>query len=137
TGRTGRTGRVGTHRWKETDMRRIGCLIGVGVVSIGAACSNDTSAPTSDLLNQDLATVSADAAAQDVELMHGPGGGPFGLRLLGDPSRFECDPVTREGLTITRSCTFRDAGGNVQSAYDSLTTASAALHAQVAGTIDR
>ena len=118
-------------------MRTFGYRLGIAWVTVGAACSTDTGAPTGDLLNQDLATVSADAAAQDVELMRGPGGGPFGLRLPGDPSQFECDSVTRESLTITRSCTFRDAGGSVQTAYDSLTTASATLHAEVDGPVDR
>ncbi len=103
---------------------------------LAAAC-NTGNTDTADLtLNQDLATVAADAAAQDVELMRGPGG-PLGMRLPADPSKFECTGSTREGLTVERSCVYKDAGGAVQAGYDANTTASVTVHAKVDGMVDR
>ncbi len=36
--------------------------------------------------------------------------------------RVVCDPATHNGLTIVRSAAYTDAGGNAQTAFDSLTT---------------
>lgn len=113
---------------------RIGIL---GVALVAIACSNDGTAPA-DLpsLSRDVATFSAEAAGQDIEFMRGPGG-YFGLRLGADPGSFDCSSVERDNLTITRTCTFYDASGNEQDAYDAETTASVNLHVEVNGSIDR
>jgi len=112
----------------------------LGALSLGlalAACSNGTGPDTtSSALTQDVATVTADVAAQDVELMRGPGG-LFGLRLPADPARFECTSHEWGPLTITRTCTFYDGGGVEQLTYDPQTTASVDLHAEVHGSVDR
>jgi hypothetical protein len=109
----------------------------IGAAATLAACSQDQLAPdVAAQLDQDIAVVSTDATAQDVELMRGPGG-TFGLRLPADPSRFECGSFAWGGVTITRSCTFLDADGNSQDAYDPETTASVTLHAEVTGSIER
>ncbi len=106
------------------------------------ACSADstTSAPLSEvnnaLVNADVATVTVETLGQDVELMRGPGG-TFGLGLAAARGNFECTNAGRDGLTISRICTYKDAAGNVQSAYDSLTTASVSVRASVEGTIAR
>ena len=50
--------------------------------------------------------------------------------------REECTE-THDGLTITRSSQFKDAGGTVQSAFDSLTTNSINTKISVSGTITR
>jgi hypothetical protein len=106
------------------------------VLAVLAGCATDSSGTPDSLLNQDLATVAGDAAAQDVELMRGPGG-PLGMRLPADPSKFECTSTTRDGLTVERSCVFKDANGNTQAAYDPSTTATATVHSKVDGTVDR
>jgi hypothetical protein len=83
-----------------------------------------------------VATVTVETLGQDVELMRGPGG-TFGLGLAAARGNFECTNAGRDGLTISRICTYKDAAGNVQSAYDSLTTASVSVRASVEGTIAR
>jgi hypothetical protein len=45
-----------------------------------------------------------------------------------------CDPVTHDGLTITRSAAYKDGSGTVQSAFDSLTTTSVNIRVSVTGT---
>ena len=73
----------------------------------------------------------------------GPGGrgGPFagGLGCAGTFSsssgRVECAPQTlRNGLTVTRSASYRDAAGVVQRAYDSTTTNTVNIRSSVSGT---
>ena len=77
-----------------------------------------------------------DAAAQDVEVMRGPGG-RFGLGLSADPGSFDCGVHDRGGVTVERTCTFLDENGVEQGAYDAETTASVVVHAEVRGTFDR
>jgi hypothetical protein len=72
----------------------------------------------------------------------GPFGGPF-AGALGCPDstvvaangRLSCPDVTRNGITVKRSTQFRDAAGNVQQAFDSLTTNSVNTQSQASGTI--
>src|SRR3954454_19678680 len=63
----------------------------------------------------------------------GGGRGPFGGRFAGgrgcsdstvvaSNGRLVCPDITRNGITVKRSVQFKDAAGNVQSAFDSLTT---------------
>lgn len=97
------------------------------------ACSNDGS-PTASV-DTDLAALTIDA-----EVGAAPGQASFpGITLAPDPTyqgsvaptdscayvpstgRVECAPVTREGLTITRSFAFYDAAGAAQTHRDSLT----------------
>lgn len=123
--------------YREATLRIAMRYVGVPVALVLGACARDAAAPdTSALPNADVAVVASDAAAQDVELMRGPGG-MFGLRLPADPSRFECGSFTRGDITIIRTCTFVDAAGAVQDAYDPATTDTVRLHAAVSGTISR
>lgn len=72
----------------------------------------------------------------------GPFGGPF-AGALGCPDstvvaasgRLTCPDVTRNGITVKRSTQFKDAAGNVQLAFDSLTTNSVNTQSQASGTI--
>lgn len=112
----------------------------LGAVGLGlalAACSTDTG-PTAEesLLNQDVATVAGEVAAQDVELMRGPGG-LFGFHLAAVPGRFECTSHDWGPVTVARTCTFLDASGTEQPAYDPLTTASVHVHFEVSVAVDR
>ncbi len=110
----------------------------LGGVLLLAACSRDGFDPAGmpALFDRDIALYAADAAGQDVEVMRGPSG-RFGMGLLADPASFECDDVERNGLTLSRTCTFYDAGGNIQTAYDQETTASVVVHAELSGNVDR
>lgn len=107
-----------------------------------AACSTDApsepqlSAAANALVNADVAMVTADVVAEDVELMRGPGGS-FGFGLAAERGRFECTDVTRPNYSLDRTCTFKDAAGNTQAAYDSLTTASVRVVATVKGDMVR
>ena len=113
---------------------RLGML---GLAALTAACSNDMAAPNgTGTVNADVATFTADAVGQDIELMHGPGG-RFGFGFGDAPGSFQCTSATRDGLTIDRSCTYYDAGGTQQDAYDSLTTASVTVHVNVSGSVSR
>lgn len=69
---------------------------------------------------------------------------PYGDALLSGTCPFDaasgrvvCEPVTHRGLTITRSAAYRDANGNVQSAFDSLTTNAINTRVSIAGTVTR
>lgn len=52
-------------------------------------------------------------------------------------SRVECEPVTHGGLTVVRSAGFADADGNVQQAFDRLTTNTVNVQVDVRGTKER
>ncbi len=114
----------------------------VAAIAAVAACGTDSStAPTlsaaaNAAINADVATVSAETVGQDVELMRGPGG-VYALGLAADRALFECSQAGRDGLTVVRICTYKDAAGTVQPAYDSLTTASVSVRANVNGTVER
>ena len=119
---------------------RFGAL---GLAAALAACNGDGTSPsTSDpAMDRDIAMVAADASAQDVEMMGGPGG-LLGLGLApaataDDRVPFLCGTHQRDGLTVVRTCTFKDADGNTQAAYDPDLTASATIHATVTGTVTR
>lgn len=121
---------------------RIGAL---GLLAALAACNGDSTTTPNDsttlVLNRDVAIQAGDAAAQDIELM-GATGGPLGIGLAAsttaeDDVPFRCGVHTRDGLTVTRTCTFKDANGAVQNAYDPQTTASAAIHVTIKGTVTR
>lgn len=118
-------------------MRTLTRTLGLSAaVFAAAACSNDAPAPTeSSSINASVANFSAEAVGQDIEFMHGPGGfWGFGLRVGRD---FECSSFTGDFVTVERTCTFYDADGVAQPAYDSLTTASASLHVSASGAINR
>lgn len=118
----------------------------LGLLVTLAACNAESTGPEltplADLaISRDIATQSAEAAAEDVELMGGPTG-QFGFGLAaslssGDDAPFQCGTHTRDLLTIVRTCTFKNAAGATQSGYDATTTASAIIHAEVTGKIER
>ncbi len=118
----------------------------LGLLVTLAACNAESTGPElpplADLaISRDIATQSAEAAAEDVELMGGPTG-QFGFGFAtslssGDEAPFLCGTHTRDLLTIVRTCTFKNAAGATQSGYDATTTASAVIHAEVTGKIER
>ena len=109
--------------------------LAVAAAALAAGCTTDGVSGDS-LINQDVAMVSAEAAAQNVEIMRGPGGmHGFGFPAL--RGKFECTGGDRFGLTATRTCVFKDVTGNVQTAFDELTTASVAVHVEVNGSFGR
>ena len=72
----------------------------------------------------------------------GPFGGPFAGALgcadsaaVAANGRLVCPDITRHGITVKRSTQFKDAAGNVQQAFDSLTTDYVNTESQASGTI--
>jgi len=64
-------------------------------------------------------------------------GDPFATCSFNAASgRLECSE-SHDGLSITRSSQFKDAGGTVQSAFDSLTTSTITTTISVSGTVTR
>lgn len=70
--------------------------------------------------------------------------GPFGGRFGGGftctgsynsgTQRFVCDPVTRNGVTLTQSLQYKNTAGTVQQAFDTATTNSVNVQATTTGT---
>jgi len=119
-------------------MRWIHRISAMGLLTALAACSSTdpTSSTTDPSVNADVAAVATEMGAQDVELMHGPGG-LMGFGLRPDFGRFSCDSTSHFGLTVVRTCTFADTDGVAQSAYDSNTTESVTVHTEVTGDFGR
>jgi hypothetical protein len=121
-------------------IQRFGAVVSLTIL---AACgdkltnSNDS---TDRLIDADVANVSADATAEDVELMGGPTG-TFGFGLTASPAGvalvWGCEERQRDGLTVVRTCVFKDAQGQVQAHYDPATTASVEIDVHVTGTVSR
>jgi hypothetical protein len=125
-----------------------------------AACSDSPTA-TDDTgilaarISGDVATVAADATAEDVDVMAGMNGLPnnFAAAIVDGMSpplgpgnvggcgfgggRFNCPPNRANGLTTTRTVAFFDAGGAVQQAYDALLTARVEVEATIEGDVTR
>jgi hypothetical protein len=119
------------------------------------ACSDDPTGPGAGTdLAFDVATVAADATAEDVDIMAGMDGeigfltgtasisdgipnrpGVAGCNFVG--GRFMCPRGQHAELSVDREVTFLDAGGTAQAAYDALTTASIEIDVTIMGEIDR
>ncbi|MGE0439689.1 MAG: hypothetical protein AB7L66_00455 [Gemmatimonadales bacterium] len=123
-------------------MQRFGTL---ALAALLAACNGESTGPdltpAADLLlARDVATQMGEAVGEDVEMMGGPTG-QFGFGFAAaeglDDAPFRCGTNTRDQRTVVRTCTFRDAGGNEQAAYDPATTESVAIHVEVSGSVTR
>lgn len=113
------------------------------------ACNSDTSGPdaATPLLNADIAQVTADATAEDVDVMRepvfftamagfAPGQGDFrpaNCPFDAGSGRLVCPTITHGDVTITRSYMFWDAGNLPQSAYDAGLTAKANILSSIEG----
>ena len=109
------------------------------------ACGDESTGP--ELLDQALslnaAVVAADATLEDITLARTPFAFVHGGLGLGPGAGV--GPAGRPGgalgiggaLSGTRTVTFYDAGGTVQPAYDSLTTASMHVVVDIAGDVER
>jgi hypothetical protein len=123
-----------------------------------AACSDSptgTITPLAADISADVATVSADITAEDVDVMAGMNGltGNFSAALVDGMSppmgpgnvggcgfgggRFTCPPNRANGLTITRTVAFFDAADAVQQAYDAELTARIEIDAALEGDVTR
>jgi len=120
-------------------MRRLIRNATIGLAIGLAACNSDGMTGTDGdplQVDHDVAVVAADAVGQDIELMGGPAGTlGIGLAPVVERNALHCESHTRGGLTVTRTCVFKDAAGNVQQAYDPNTTASVAIHAVIDGEV--
>ena len=133
-------------------------VLTAGLVLIAAACNGSPTTTTTALdalVTADVATMTADATTEDVDVMAAmdgdigvlvsaplfegmfltPPGGPRmgGCNFAG--GQFTCPPTTRNGLTINRTVVFKDAAGATQSAYDAALTASIHVTSSVAGDV--
>ena len=135
-------------------------VLAAGLLVFAAACSsNPTDSSTLNAaINQDAATFAADGTAEDVDVMTGMDGGvgylstspmmSFGASIWMPPTgrpvltgctfangSFTCPGENRNGLTVNRVVTLKDALGATQAAYDDQTTASIRIVASVAGDV--
>lgn len=124
-----------------------------------AACGDSASAPTdagvsasvATATTLDVASVSGDAAKEDVEMIK-VNRGAFGLATLNSyerfgnwepcpydatAQRFLCPDKTRGPFTLSRSYAYLNASGAGQSAYNVLTTASANFKWTLSGEITK
>ena len=131
-----------------------------GLVLLAAACSGSTTTSTTGadaLITADVATMSADATTEDVDVMAAMDGdigvlvsAPLTSGMFLTPphlprmngcafggGRMTCPPMNRNGLTINRTVTYMDADGGTQEAYDPLLTASIHIVASVSGDVTR
>ncbi len=125
-----------------------------------AACSDSPTATIdtgllASRISSDVATVAADATAEDVDFMAGLNGlnGNFSVSLVDGMNppmgpgnvtgcgfgggRFSCPPNSANGLTVTRTVAFYDAANAVQQAYDALLTAKIEVTATIQGDVTR
>jgi len=113
-----------------------------------AACQGDPAGPgdTELTLNADIAALAVQSVRVDIEAMGGPPGpmafGLFGVVIAGPGGPFAardlgCRNLTPPHVTITRTCTFKDAGGAVQATYDPATTATARIETSISGELAR
>ena len=118
-----------------------------------AACSDATNPGDSSPLREtlDVATLAADAVAEDVSLMRTQAGAFGGVTsdatrtgawrndctFSASTGRFACPDYTRSGITLARSFALLDAQGQAQSAFDAITTASANFVTTLSGAVAR
>lgn len=114
------------------------------LLALSACSGGDPAGPTTGELavTTDFAVLAANSAAEDIEMMGGPSGalglGLFGLAVPGPHGPFAardlgCRSLQRPGLEVTRTCTFTDAAGAPQDAYDPATTDSVRIQTAVNG----
>lgn len=133
-------------------------LLAAGIFAAAAACSRGDLTPASTPLasdatvTADVAAAAADGFAEDVDVMVGMDGrigntaagingmvaslggwrpGLSGCTFAG--GSFTCPDTLRNGLTVSRVITFRDASGSPELTYDSLLTASINVMADISG----
>ena len=102
----------------------------------GAACRGEGTGPGEQLDDASLAVVTA--LPLDAAGLATPSGGAFpapDCRWQSDEGRYTCEPVSREGVTITRSYAFLDRTERPQRRYDPARTASITTTARVVGTV--
>ncbi len=135
-------------------------LLAAGLACAIAACSSNstptgTTALDNSAITADLSSVAADDIGTDVDLMTGMDGGLGNLSgnlsaaIVGPDYHFKpnltgctfangsftCPATRQNGLNVTRVITFFDADGIPQDGYDSLTTASINVVADISGDV--
>lgn len=141
---------------KHTLLRAAAALT---ITSVFTACGDGASAPTDAGVSAsvtaattvDVATMSGDAAKEDVETFKA-NRGAFGIAQLADferfarwepcpydatAKRFVCVSRSKGPFTNTRSYAYFDATGSAQTAYDANTTASANFRWSLSGDITK
>lgn len=95
-----------------------------------AACGNESTAPAP---TTDAFTVPGLTAALGAPGSSTVADATSGCTYSPSTGWFDCAPVTRAGLTVTRSFAFYDAAGAPQAAYDAVSTASARSRTRISG----
>jgi hypothetical protein len=101
-----------------------------------AACGGEGTGPGERLDDASLAAVTA--LPLDAAGMNTPSGGTFpapSCTWAREEGRYGCQPVSHEGVTITRSYAFVDRSARPQRRYDPVTTASIVSEVRVLGTV--
>jgi len=128
-------------------------LLAVFAALLVAGCDN-TGEPElfSNDINFDAAVVAADGTLEDLRMMHGPRLGLPGIVFpplpnendcTADGARFQCNPISRDGLTFTRTITYFDQGGEEivdgegNPIYDEAKTESIRYQISVVGDVSR
>ena len=126
---------------KTTSAFRLSAVLALGAM-IG--CDSDTSGPNepSDpevaaALNRHVATHTGEAAAQDIEMMGAPGGQLGGVGAIYRPFRCSTGEIDLRNISLSWSCVFKDASGNVQTRYDDATTESVETQFSFSASIER
>ncbi len=138
-------------------MRAIPILLLAGAVACSSDPTGSNTAPiAAATISADIANVSADATAEDIDVMAGMDGltgtitfaaallPPDGPRGPGNVNgcgfgggRFTCPRNRANGLDIDRVVAFFDAGGAAQEGYDAATTARIEIDMTLSGNVTR
>jgi hypothetical protein len=78
-----------------------------------------------------------EVSAADTSTSTGSTSGPGPCVFDDTTGQFSCPDMSRDGITLTRTFTIRDAAGNVQSKFDATTTASVEVQTSASGTTSR
>lgn len=119
----------------KRNVSKVGKSVAVLTAVLAAGACEDTTGldALDDELLLDMAVVAADATLEDVTMW----GQPLAFTPLAAPGR----PGGRDGwsgdLSGTRSVTFMDANGNVQTSYDPVTTATIHIIHEIMGDVTR
>ncbi|HKG95374.1 MAG TPA: hypothetical protein VKA84_25870 [Gemmatimonadaceae bacterium] len=109
-----------------------------------AACGGDGTGPNGQELDDGSLAAIAGLPLGIGVVEAGPGSPAVGsttdlpvpiCRYQEGTGRFDCEPITNRGMTITRSFAFLDGAGHPQRRFDPVTTASINTRMSIAGTL--
>lgn len=119
--------------------------LALALAAFAAACGGDGTGPSGDALDDASAAAIVGLPLSAGALPANSLVTPLGVAAPPAPvcryqeggGRYECDPVTSDGVTLTRSYAFLDAAGRPQRRFDPVATASINTRFHIAGTTTR